>query len=79
MVFLYLLFSFDYSECITKNKYFLAKLLLKKKKRKRYLPLLLILTGEHPAAMQHGGQLKLANLPFVMISTTLLTFLNHPY
>ncbi|XP_050455002.1 cell adhesion molecule DSCAML1-like isoform X2 [Cataglyphis hispanica] len=38
-----------------------------------------VLNGEHPAAMQHGGQLRLANLPFVMISTTLLTFLNHPY
>ncbi|XP_076758803.1 neurotrimin [Xylocopa sonorina] len=38
-----------------------------------------VLNGEHPAAMQHGGQLRLANLPFVMISTTLLAFLNHRY
>ncbi|XP_015437222.1 PREDICTED: lachesin-like [Dufourea novaeangliae] len=38
-----------------------------------------VLNGEHPAAMQHGGQLRLANLPFVLISTTLLAFLNHRY
>jgi len=46
---------------------------LKVKKKKQNI------AGEHPAAMQHGGQLRLANLPFVMISTTLLTLLNHPY
>ncbi|XP_051175576.1 cell adhesion molecule DSCAML1-like [Leptopilina boulardi] len=33
-----------------------------------------VLNGEHPAAMQHGGQLKLGNRPFVMFLASLLAF-----
>ncbi|XP_015589179.1 hemicentin-2 [Cephus cinctus] len=36
-----------------------------------------VLNGEHPAAMQHGGQLRLANPPFVIFLAISLTFLNH--
>ncbi|XP_015514039.1 zwei Ig domain protein zig-8 [Neodiprion pinetum] len=35
-----------------------------------------VLNGEYPAAMQHGGQLKLANPPFVIFLASLLAFLN---
>ncbi|XP_008210347.1 hemicentin-2 [Nasonia vitripennis] len=36
-----------------------------------------VLNGEHPAAMQHGGQLRLSNPPFVVMLATLLAFRNH--
>lgn len=36
-----------------------------------------IFAGEHPAAMQHGGQLRLGNPPFVMLLASILAFLNH--
>lgn len=42
------------------------------------IPLLFsVVTGEHPAAMQHGGQLRLGNPPFVILLASLLAFLNH--
>ncbi|XP_011494288.1 PREDICTED: hemicentin-2-like [Ceratosolen solmsi marchali] len=36
-----------------------------------------VLNGEHPAAMQHGGQLRLSNPPFVVMLATLLAFRNN--
>ncbi|XP_011310736.1 neurotrimin [Fopius arisanus] len=36
-----------------------------------------VLNGEHPAAMQHGGQLRIGNPPFVIFLASLLAFLNH--
>ncbi|KAF7994232.1 hypothetical protein HCN44_003322 [Aphidius gifuensis] len=36
-----------------------------------------VLNGEHPAAMQHGGQLRIGNPPFVILLASLLAFLNH--
>ncbi|XP_044584865.1 neurotrimin [Cotesia typhae] len=36
-----------------------------------------ILNGEHPAAMQHGGQLRLGNPPFVILLSSFLTFFNY--
>ncbi|XP_034939057.1 neuronal cell adhesion molecule-like isoform X2 [Chelonus insularis] len=35
-----------------------------------------VLNGEHPAAMQHGGQLKLANPPFVILLASILTIIH---
>ncbi|XP_014204840.1 zwei Ig domain protein zig-8-like [Copidosoma floridanum] len=36
-----------------------------------------VLNGEHTSAMQHGGQLRLSNPPFVVMLATLLAFRNH--
>ena len=38
---------------------------------------LIFFAGEHPAAMQHGGQLRLSNPPFVVALATLLAFRNN--